>query len=159
MHRFDDPTVNFLPGQPVRIRVLSHEPWGLMAEIIGDEDVGCSVDMIAGGSVTGSGPSRREEFPPVGAEVDAVVQQVWRWRTDPPWIRLSIRRPDLDSFQWPCEYCLQPTTLSPGGDGVVIDVRSNDSSRVVQLTAHRACFSGHLHPESTERTRADILGQ
>lgn len=36
------------------------------------------------------------------------------------WVRLTIRPSDLESFQRRCDFCAEPTTLSPGGEGVVL---------------------------------------
>ncbi|MCO5997457.1 hypothetical protein [Actinoallomurus rhizosphaericola] len=158
MERFDVAAVELLPGERVRVRVLSHQPWGVGVEIVGHEGVGASIDMI---QCFGGERMRREGAqltPPVGAEIDAVVVEVSRW--DPPvWVRLSIHPDDLESFRWRCDFCAEWTTLSPGGDGVVLDVRSNDGPGSHSIIAHRACLVDSLHPTSLERRRAARVGR
>jgi hypothetical protein len=156
--RFDAAAVELLPGQRVRARVLSHEPWGVMVEIIGHEQVGASIDMA---HMFGRPLTDRESAklaPAIGAEIDAVVQQVRRWHP-PVWVRLSIRPSDLESFQWRCDFCADPTMLSPGGDGVVLDVRSNDGPGSHSIVSHRACLADSLHPTSLERSRVARVGR
>ena len=46
--------------------------------------------------------------------------------TPPLWLRLSLRRADLRTLEWHCGFCVRPTVVSQGGDGVSIDVRSAD---------------------------------
>lgn len=55
MERFDTESLALMPGQRVRARVLSHHPWGVIARIVGHEQVGASVDMIEqfGRTITG----------------------------------------------------------------------------------------------------------
>jgi hypothetical protein len=156
--RFDVAAVELLPGQRVRARVLSHERWGVLVEIIGHERVGASIDMI---ELFGRGRTDRElaELTPViGAEIDAVVEQIRRWHP-PVWVRLSIRPNDLESFQWRCDFCAEPTTLSRGGDGVVLDVRSNDGPGSHSIISHRDCLADSLHPTSSERARVARVGR
>jgi hypothetical protein len=78
MERFDVAAVELLPGQRVRIRVLSHQSWGVGVEIIGQESVGASVDMI---QCFGGERMRREGAeltPAVGAEVGFVSEKQQR---------------------------------------------------------------------------------
>jgi hypothetical protein len=158
MERFDVTAVELLPGQRVRVRVLSHQSWGVVVEIVGHESVGASVDMI---QCFGGERMRREGAeltPAVGAEIDAVVVEVSRWYP-PVWVRLSIHPDDLESFQWRCDFCSEQTTLSPGGDGVVLDVRSNDGPGSHSIISHRACLTDSLHPTSLERRRVPRVGR
>jgi hypothetical protein len=65
-------------GQRVRVRVLSHQPWGLAVEIVGHEGIGASIDYhdIAGPD---RGSPRPGDFP-IGAEIEALI----RTRLNPP---------------------------------------------------------------------------
>lgn len=115
MERFETRSLVLLPGQRVRARVLSHQPWGLLAEIVGYEDVGASVDMIEQFGGTARTDAELEAlYPLVGIEIDAVVEQVRRWHP-PVWVRLSIRPEDLKSFRRTCDFCGELATLSPKG--------------------------------------------
>lgn len=155
MDRFEAESMALLPGQRVRVRILSHHPWGVKAEIIGHEQVGASADLIGQPGAAVSPDELPSVFPRVAAEIDAVVQQVRRW--DPPArVRLSIRPADLESFTWPCDFCGEPVILSTGGGGLTLDARSVDAPGSSTLTSHRACLAGRLHPGSAERAR--ILG-
>jgi hypothetical protein len=131
-----------------------------MAEIVGYEDVGASVDMI--GQFSGVARTKAEWealYPPVGAEIDAVVQVVRRWHP-PAWVRLSIRPEDLKLFRWTCDFCGEPATLSPGGDGLVLDVRSNDGPGSTTLISHRVCLADRIRPENPgEQARALKVGR
>lgn len=149
-----------LPGQRVRATVLSHHPWGFIARIAGHEQVGASVDMIAQfGQTTASDEELAALYPPVGAEVDAVVQVVRRWHP-PAWARLSIRPADLESFRWPCDFCGQHAVLSEGGDGLALDVRSNDGAGSHTVISHRQCLADRIHPDhGGERARAMTVGR
>ena len=160
VERFETESWALLPGQRVKARVLSHHPWGVIAEIVGHEHVGASVDMIEQfGRVAASDDELLAMYPPIGARVDAVVQQVQRWHP-PAWVRLSIRPADLESFTWPCGFCGRPTTLSPGGDGLVLDVRSNDGPGSHTVISHRTCLADRIHPQDTgERARALQIGK
>jgi hypothetical protein len=158
MERFDVTAAELLPGQRVCVRVLSHQPWGVTVEIVGHEGVGASIDMI---QCFGGERMRREGAeltPAVGAEIDAVVVEVSRWNS-PVWVRLSIHPDDLKSFRWRCDFCSEWTTLSPGGDGVVLDVRSNDGLGSHSIISHRACLVDALHPKSLERQRVPRVGR
>ena len=71
-------------GQRVRVRVRSHQPWGLAVEIVGHEGIGAWIDYqdIAGPD---RGTPRPGDFP-VGAEIEAVIRKrlnppegPWRW--------------------------------------------------------------------------------
>jgi hypothetical protein len=160
MTRFETASMALLPGQRVRATVLSHHPWGFIARIAGHEQVGASVDMIAQfGRTTESHEELAAMYPPVGAEVDTVVQQVRRYYP-PAWVRLSIRPADLESFHWPCDFCGRHTVLSEGGDGLVLDVRSNDGAGSHTVIAHRQCLADRIRPDNPgERDRAMSVGR
>jgi hypothetical protein len=121
MERFETESLALMPGQRVRAKVLSHHPWGVIVEIAGYENAGLSVsvDMIQQFS---HAASTYEEllalFPPVGARIDAVIQQIHRWHP-PVSVRLSIRPADLESLAWRCDFCGEGVTLTPGGDALV----------------------------------------
>lgn len=108
-------------------------------------------------SPSGSCIALPEERPSIGTEVTAVVQEIRRW-TPPGYIRLSLRAKDLEEFRWHCDLCMAPTTLSPGGDGVVMDVKSAEGPGSHTIVAHRTCLLGALHPESLERARVTTVG-
>jgi hypothetical protein len=150
-----------LPGQVVRAKILSHHPWGVIVEIVGHEGVGASIDMIEQfGRTVGDYAELKAQYPPVGAEVDAVVEAVRRFFPPPAWVRLSIRSADLTSFRRTCDFCGQQTVLSTGGDGLVLDIRSNDGPGSTTVIAHRTCLADRIRPENTgERARALKLGK
>ncbi|MBS2964843.1 hypothetical protein KGA66_17430 [Actinocrinis puniceicyclus] len=103
---------------------------------------------------TNSYEELRALFPPIGWQTDAVVEQIHRWHP-PVAVRLSIRPANLESFEWVCDFCGEPTTLSPGGDALVLDVRSNDGPGSHTVISHRRCLAERIRPESTgERVRA-----
>ncbi|GLW10323.1 hypothetical protein Misp01_54510 [Microtetraspora sp. NBRC 13810] len=158
MQRFDAAGADLVPGQRVRVRVTDQHPWGVIATIIGHEDIGASIDGASIDSPSGESRAWLGEYPAVGSEIDAVVQEIRRWHP-PAWVRLTIRARDLDSFQWPCDFCGTPTILSPGGDGVVMDVRSADGPGSHAIAAHRECLRGHLNERSHERARVDSVGR
>lgn len=160
MERFETDSLAFLPGQRVRARILGHEPFGVIAEIVGSEHVGASVDMIRQfGAITPSHDALEAMYPPIGSEIDAVVEQVHR-SFPPAWVHLSIRPDDLKSFMWRCDFCGQSATLSPGGDGLVLDVRSNDGPGSTTVISHRICLADRLRPENQgERARALKIGK
>jgi hypothetical protein len=158
--RFETESLALLPGQRVRARVLSHQPWGVIAELAGHEQVGASIDIIQqfGAAIRDDGELAKM-YPPVGAEIDAVVEQVRRYHP-PAWIRLTIRPADLESFRWPCDFCGQRTILSRGGDGLVLDVRSNDGPGSTTVIVHRECLADRIVAENTgERARVRQLGE
>jgi hypothetical protein len=161
MERFETESLALLPGQRVQARVLSHHPWGVLAEIVGHEDSGisASIDMIEQfGRITSSHDELLALFPPVGSEVDAVIQQIQRWHP-PVSVRLSIRPADLESLQWRCDFCGEWTAVSPGGDALVLDVRSNDGPGSHTVISHRACLAERILPQNTgERARALKIG-
>ena len=160
MDRFETASLPIMAGQRVRATVLSHHPWGVIARIAGHEQVGASVDMIEQFGRTVSGDEELESlFPAVGTEIDAVVQQVRRW-SPPAWVRLSVRPEDLESFGRPCDFCGRRAVLSAGGDGLVLDVRSNDGPGSHTVIAHRACLADRIGPGSPgERARARTVGR
>jgi hypothetical protein len=135
-----------LPGRRVRARVTAHRPWGVFTCIIGHEDVGSSVDMIQQFGAERSGSELHSMFPPIGAEIDAVIERVRNWNP-PMWVYLSIRPRDLESFSWPCDFCLQPAVLSPGGDGLILEARTNDGPGSYLVITHRSCLADRLHPD------------
>ena len=159
MDRFETESLALLPGQRVRARILSHEAWGVPAQIIGHEHVGASVDMIEQFGRALDEQELEAIYPPVGTIIDAVVEQVRRM--DPPaWVRLSIRPRDLKLFRWPCGFCGELVTLSPGGGGLILDVRSNDGPGSHTVISHRECLADRLHPdEAGERARALKVGK
>lgn len=136
-----------------------HHPWGVSVQIVGYEHLGASVDMIEQfGRTTPDHEELLKMYPPVGGEIDAVVEQIRRWN-DPAWVRLSLRPADLDTFRWPCDFCGDPTTLSEGGDGLVLDVRSNDGPGSHTVISHRTCLAERIRPENAgERARALKVG-
>ena len=162
MERFETQSLALLPGQRVRARVLSHHPWGVLTEIIGYEDSGvsASIDMIEQFSrTTSSHGELLALFPPVGSEIDAVIQQIHRWHP-PVAVRLSIRANDLESLQQHCDFCGEWATLSPGGDALILDVRSNDGPGSHTVISHRACLAERIQPQNTgERARALKIGK
>jgi hypothetical protein len=119
--------------------------------------VGASIDMIAQFSAL-RGQELEGMYPPVGTVIDAVVEQVRRWYP-PAWVRLSIRPRDLELLGWPCGFCGEQVVLSPGGGGLVLDVRSNDGSGSHTVISHRECLADRLHTdEGGERARALQVG-
>jgi hypothetical protein len=160
--RFETKSLALMPGQAVQATVLSHHPWGVLVEIIGHEDAGlsASIDMIQQFSrITGSYDELLARFPPVGSQINAVIEQIHRWHP-PVSVRLSIRPADLESFDWPCDFCGERTTLSPGGDALVLDVRSNDGPGSHTVISHRRCLAERIRPESTgERARTLKIGK
>jgi hypothetical protein len=96
--RFEN-SVSVRPGQRVRVRVTSREPWGVIVTILGHSGVGASIDMIQQfARVTAHDEELRALHPEVGAELDAVVQEIRRPHPSPAWVRLSIRPEDLGEF-------------------------------------------------------------
>ncbi|WP_197698919.1 hypothetical protein [Micromonospora inositola] len=146
MQRFDSVGCDLVVGTAVRATVMSHEPWGVMAEVLGHETVGASVDAGVIDSPSGAPRALPEEYPPVGEQVDAVVQEISRYHP-PVWIRLTMRAADLHKFSWPCGCCGQLTILSPGGDGVTVDVRSSEDRDV-----RRSPRTGPVWPTASTRT-------
>lgn len=160
MDRFETESLALLPGQQVRARILGRHPWGVIAEIVGYERVRASIDMIEQfGRTAGSDAALNAMYPAIGSEIDAVVEQVRRWHP-PAWVRLSIRPADLESFSWPCDFCGERVILSVGGDGLVLDVRSNDGPGSTTVIAHRVCLADRIGPENQgERARAMTVGK
>ncbi|WP_229811808.1 hypothetical protein [Streptosporangium pseudovulgare] len=138
--------------------MTAHQPWGVSVVIPGHEGIGASVDAAVIDSPSGNPRALPEEYPPVGAEVDAVVQQLRRY-TSPAWARLSLRSQDLECFQWGCDFCDTPVVLSPGGDGVTLDVRSADGPGSTAIVAHRECLAIRLHTRSLEPARIRSVGR
>jgi hypothetical protein len=160
MERFEAESLALIPGQQVQAKVLSHHPWGVLAEISGHERVGASIDMI---EQFGRRTTDHEEllamFPPVGVKVSAVVQEVNRY-APPAWVRLGIRPEDLESFRRSCAFCGEDTTLSAGGDGLAVDIRSNDGPGSCSLITHRDCLANLIIREDISgRDRITNLGR
>ncbi|NBH07749.1 hypothetical protein [Amycolatopsis sp. SID8362] len=162
MDRFETKSFALMPGQRVEAEVLSHHPWGVLVRIAGHEDDGlsASIDMI---ELFASYTSSHEEllalFPPVGSRVDAVVQRITRWHP-PVSVRLSIRASDLEALTWTCDFCGERTTLSPGGDALVLDARSNNGPGSFGIVVHRQCLAQRIRPENAgERARALRIGE
>lgn len=162
MERFENESLALMPGQKVRARVLSHHPWGVAVEIIGYENVGlsASVDVIQQFSgTTSSHDELLALFPPIGSRIDAVIERINRWHP-PVSVRLSIRPADLESLAWRCDFCGERITLSPGGDALVLDSRSNDGPGSHTLISHRQCLAERIRPENAgERARAWKIGK
>ncbi|MFJ6950702.1 hypothetical protein [Micromonospora aurantiaca (nom. illeg.)] len=159
MQRFDSVGGDLVVGTAVRARVMSHERWGVMAEVLGHETVGASVDAGFIDSPSGAPRALPEEYPPVGEQVDAVVQEISRYHP-PVWIRLTMRAADLREFSWPCGCCGQLTILSPGGDGVTVDVRSSEKAGCASFAAHRSCLADRLNPDfNGDRARVNAVGR
>ncbi|MET9988253.1 hypothetical protein CJI59_09580 [Streptomyces sp. Alain-F2R5] len=162
MERFETESLALMPGQKVRARVLAHHPWGVTVEIVGYENAGltASVDMIQQFSrTTSSYDELLGLFPPTGSQIDAVIEQISRWHP-PVSVRLSIRPADLESLVWSCDFCGEPIELSPGGDALVLDSRSNDGPGSHTLISHRRCLAERIHPENGgERARALTVGK
>jgi hypothetical protein len=160
VRRFETESLSLLPRQNVRARILDRHPWGVIAEIAGYESVGASIDMIEQfGRTSASEDELNAMYPAIGSEIDAVVEQVRRL-SPPAWVRLSIRPADLESFRWPCDFCGDRAVLSAGGDGLVLDVRSNDGPGSTTVLAHRLCLANRIHSENTgERARALTVGK
>ncbi|MFB6839928.1 hypothetical protein [Streptomyces sp. NPDC056361] len=162
MTRFETESLALMPGQRVQARVRSHHPWGVIVEIAGAEHAGlsASIDMIQ----QFSGPTSSYEevlalFPPVGSQVDAVIEHINRWHP-PVSVRLSIRPADLESMQRSCDFCGELATLSPGGDALVLDSRSNDGPGSHTVITHRQCLAERIRPENSgERARALKIGK
>jgi hypothetical protein len=75
-------------GQRVRVRVGSHQPWGLAVEMAGHEGIGASIDYydIAGPR---RGWPRPDDFP-VRAEIEAVIRTRRGGPEPPRWYYLKI---------------------------------------------------------------------
>jgi hypothetical protein len=159
VERFDSVGCDLVVGAAVRVTILSHENWGVMAEIVGHETVGASVDSGFIDSPSDSPRALPAEYPPVDDQVDAVVQEISRYHP-PVWIRLTMRAADLREFSWPCGCCGQLTILSPGGDGVTVDVRSSEGPGCASFAAHRTCLADRLNPNfNGDRARVDAVGR
>jgi hypothetical protein len=159
MNRFETAALALVPGARVRIRVTSHEPYGVMVTVLGHETVGASVDAIMIDSPSGAPMAIRDEYPPVDAELEAVVSEV-RAYTPPAWIRITLRRIDLDTYRKRCGFCGETTALNAGGDGVSIEVRSAEGPGAASIVAHRRCLIERLDPtEVGTAAQVDRIGQ
>ncbi|MEU7980097.1 hypothetical protein AB0B63_16380 [Micromonospora sp. NPDC049081] len=159
MQRFDSVGGDLVVGIAVRATIISHERWGVMAEVLGHETVGASVDAGVIDSPSGGPRALPEEYPLIGDQVDAVVQEISRYHP-PVWIRLTMRVADLQEFSWPCGCCGRLTILSPGGDGVTVDVRSSEGPGCASFAAHRSCLADRLDPGfNGDRARVNTVGR
>ncbi|WP_017573240.1 hypothetical protein [Nocardiopsis halotolerans] len=86
--------VGLSPGDLVRVRVTSHQPWGVTTRVVGHEGTGSSVDAVRIDSPEG-GRADDPYFPEVGAELTAVVFRVGTEQR--PWVHLSLRRAHLEN--------------------------------------------------------------
>lgn len=145
-----------LPGQTVTAVVTGREPWGVFVRVVGSGAY-ASIDAASIDSPAGSPIALPEERPEVGDEVTAVVQQV-RWWGPPQTVRLSLRAAALAEFRWPCDVCGTDTTLSPGGDGVVMALRGIDVPQDDTVITHGECLRGALHPDGHTRRRVTRFG-
>lgn len=162
MDRFETESLALMPGQKVQAKILSHQPWGVLVEIVGYDNAGlsASIDMIQQFSrTTNSHDELLALFPPVGSQIDAVIQQIHRWHP-PVSVRLTIRPADLESLIWSCDFCGEPVNLSPGGDALVLDSRSSDGPGSHTIISHRGCLADRIRPENSgERARAMKIGK
>ncbi|MGK5741489.1 hypothetical protein [Micromonospora sp. URMC 103] len=159
MKRFDGAACGVVRGQLVKAKVLRHEPWGILATVLEQPDVGASVDAGLIDSPSGSPRALPEEYPPVGAEIDAVITEIDRYYP-PVWIRLSIRASHLEALPWPCAFCGEPTVISAAGDGVTMDVKSADGPGSTSVVSHRRCLINLLHHSAVgEPARVARVGE
>lgn len=159
MQRFDGGASALVVGEKVRVKIKSHERWGVMVEVLGHEDVGASADAAYIDSPSGSSRALPQEYPATGHEMDAVIQEIDRY-TPPLWLRITLREADLRTLRWPCGFCAQPTVVSPGGDGVSINVRSADGPGCASFVAHRSCLVECLDSRfGGERARVARVGR
>ncbi|AFR10377.1 hypothetical protein [Nocardiopsis alba] len=76
----------------MRVKVMSHEPWGVMVRIIGHERIGASVDgVVIDSPHPRAGP---EDYPAIGVERSAVAIRI-REDGEPPWVYLSMLHTDV----------------------------------------------------------------
>ncbi|MFC9088201.1 hypothetical protein [Nocardiopsis dassonvillei] len=76
----------------MRIKVTSHEPWGVLVQIIGHEHIGASVDGVV---IESPHPrAEPEDYPAIGTEASAVVARI-REDGKPPWVYLSMLHTDV----------------------------------------------------------------
>lgn len=127
-----------------------------MAQVVAHEDWGASADAAYIDSPSGSARALPHEYPAVGTETAAVIQQIDSYHP-PFWLRLTLREADLRTLRWPCGFCAQPAVMSPGGDGVSVDVASADGPGIAAFVAHRACVVERLD-ERFIGERARIVG-
>lgn len=159
MKRFDGAGCGVVRGQRVKAKVFSHEPWGILASVMEQPDVGASVDAGLIDSPSGSPRALPDEYPPIGAEIDAVITEIRRYHP-PVYIRLSVRASHLEALSWGCDFCGEATVISPGGDGVTMDVRSADGPGSTSIVSHRRCLINLLHPTAVgEAERVATIGK
>ncbi|WP_344077909.1 hypothetical protein [Streptomyces crystallinus] len=134
----------------------------MLVEIVGYENAGlsASIDMIQQFSqTTSSHDELLALFPPIGSQIDAVIEQIHRWHP-PVSVRLTIRPADLESLVGSCDFCGEPITLGPGGDALVLDSRSSDGPGSHTIISHRQCLAERIRPENRgERARALKIGK
>ncbi len=76
----------------MRVKVMSHEPWGVMVRIIGHERIGASVDGVV---IDSPHPrAEPEDYPAIGTERSAVAIRI-REDGEPPWVYLSMLHADV----------------------------------------------------------------
>ncbi|MBE1501867.1 hypothetical protein H4696_008967 [Amycolatopsis lexingtonensis] len=64
------------------------------------------------------------------------------------------------STRWSSGFCGERTTLSPGGDALVLDARSNNGPGSCTVVVHRQCLAQRIRPENSgERARALKIGE
>ncbi|MEV7730343.1 hypothetical protein AB0P15_37385 [Streptomyces sp. NPDC087917] len=119
-----------------------------------------TIDMIEQFSrITSSNDELLALFPPIGSQVDAVIEQIRRYHL-PVSVRLVIRPADLESLACSCDFCGEPVRLGPGGDALILDSRSLDGPGSHTLISHRHCLAERIRPENTgERARALKVGR
>ena len=159
VERFDSVGCDLVVGESIRATIISHERWGVMAEVLGHDPVGASIDAGFIDSPSGLSRAWPAEYPPIGKQVDAVVQEISRCQS-PVWVRLTMRASNLQEFSWPCGCCGRLTILSPGGDGVTVDVHSSDGPGCASFVAHRSCLADRLNPDfNGDRARVKAVGR
>ena len=82
------PLSELRPGETVQATITSHEHWGLMAELIGYEPVGASLDTFRRSGEPGV-KRLAQNLPPVGATIDFVIGEVRPWHHE-PWIWVDL---------------------------------------------------------------------
>jgi hypothetical protein len=110
VQRFDGAGCDLVVATAVQATILSHERWGVMAEVLGHETAGASVDAGVIDSPSGSPRALPEEYPPVGERIDAVVQQA-----DQPVPPARLDTPD-DACRRPASVQLAVRMLRPAHD-------------------------------------------
>ena len=78
------------PEQRVRVRVRSHQPWGLSVEILGYEGVPASINYLDMAKARGRSREGLPEDYPVGLEFEATVRRKLGGPWPPRWIYLMV---------------------------------------------------------------------